>query len=247
MERETPQLWKKCGENASCQSSFVRFMSQEAPRPQPQQDMYTSAESQIQTSYHDLNKSWVKDSELYHSTLPQLQSVRFSDNIRTAPDIYLDGAAVVSILCDHDFPSDEDIEHLIRPTEGSEELHNSTVCQLADLLKPSTTFASSTAKSDTNVTNEQLSTSTSEVSQETIWMESNKSCDAMTADGKLLFWLKNFKSYQDDVWGNMSYPVGKSHVEKAVQKNDPKTAGTNGAAKRLAMIVRHINHTIIPK
>lgn len=247
MERETSQLWKICGDNASCQSSFERFTSREAPRPQLQQEIYTSSESQIQTSYHDSNQSWVRDGEPCHAASPQLPSVRFSDTIRTAADIYPDGAVVVSILCDHEFSPDGDIEHLVRPTEDSKVLHDDMpkVCQLVDLLEP--TFASSTAKFVSNVGNEQFSTSTGGVSQETIWMEPIESCDPMTADDKLFSWLKNFKSYQDDVWGNMSYPARKSRVGKAAQKNDPKTAGKTGAVKRLAMIVRHINHTIIRK
>lgn len=246
-ELETFQPWKNRGNNHSFQSAFEEFMSQEAPRPQLQQDLHAIMESQLNTSDYDANKLWVRNGKTRTAAPPEIASVWSRQTTRPAPGIYLDGAAVVAILRDPEFSPDGDLEHLNRrPTEDFEEEDNDMprVCPLTDLRERSTVFASRTVNLDSSVSNEKLSITIGGVSQETIPIEPHRSCDLMTADCKLLSWLKSFKSYQDEVWGDMSYLARESHEEKAAQGNIQETVRKHGASERLAMIVRHVNHTI---
>lgn len=245
-ELQTSQSRKNCGNNKTCQSAFEEFMFQEAPCLQLQHDLNALSEIQGNISYHDPKKLWVRDGKSCGAAPPKLASVWSQDTIRAAPDIYLDGAAVVAILCDPEFSPDGGLEHLTRcPTEDIEEIRDDMlqVCPLADLQESSTVPASSTVDLDSNV-NEKLSIAMGGVSQETIWIEPIRSCDPMAADGELHFWLKNFKNYQDEVWGNMSYPALKPREEKVGRGHGHETVWKHIATKRLAMIVGHINLTI---
>lgn len=246
-EPVTSQSWKNCASNKSCQSAFEEFMSEQAPRPQLQQDLYTMSESQFNTSYHDLNRLWMSDSRTCGALPRELASVWSRDVIRPAPGIYFDGAGVVAMLCDPEFSPDGDLEYLTQSgTEDSEEIHDGMpgVCPLANLHDLSTASTSSTVDPDFNVINENLSIAIGGISRKMNLIEPDRAYDLMTADGKLLSWLKNFKSYQDEVWGDMSYPPRKFREEKAPQGNGLEIVSKQGAAKRLAMVVRHINHTI---
>lgn len=249
-ELETFQSWKNRGNKHSFQSAFEEFMSQEAPRPQRQQDLHAVMESQLNTSDYNGNKLWVRNGKTRAAAPPEIAPVWSRDTTRPAHGIYLDGAAVVAILRDPEFSPDGDLEHLNRrPTEDFEEEDNDMrrVCPLADLRERSTVFAPRIVNLDSSVNNKKLSITIGGVSQKTIPIEPHRSCDLMTADFKLLSWLKNLKSYQDDVWGDLSFAARKSREEKAAQENVQERARKHGASKRLAMIVRHINHTIKQK
>lgn len=245
-EMVTSQSWKNSASNKSAESTFEEFMSEQAPRPQLQQDLYTMSESQVNTSHHDLNRLWVSDSRTCSAVPPELASVWSRDIIRPALGICLDGAPVVAMLCDTEFSPDGDLEYLTRcVTEDSEEIHDGMpgVFPLANLHDLSTASTSSTVDPDSNVSNEKLSIAIGGTSREINLIEANRAYDLMPADGKLLSWLKNFKSYQDEVWGDMSYLPRKFREEKAPQGNGLEIVSKQGAAKRLAMVVRHINHT----
>lgn len=230
---EGSQLWKTGGDNNSCQSAFEEFTSQEGPLPQLQDDLYAFSESQVNICYHSSNKLWVRDGETCGAAPPELSSVWSRDSTRPAPCIYLDGAAVVAILRDPEFSPDGDPANLTRcPTNDSKEVQEAIpqMCSLVDL--------------DYDCNNEKLSIATGRVLQETIGIEPDKSCELMKEDSKLLSWLKNFKSYQDEVWGNTLYLAHGSHREKATQGNGDESVITHGTAERLEMIVRHIHHAI---
>ncbi|MCJ1263681.1 hypothetical protein MMC22_003551 [Lobaria immixta] len=244
---EGSQLWRAGGDNNSCQSAFEDFTSQEGPLPQLQQDLYALSESQVNIGYHSSNKLWVRDGETCGAAPPELSSIWSRDSTRPAPCIHLDGAAVVAILCDPEFSPDEDHANLVRcPTNDSKEIHEDIpqMCSFVDLHEPSTVSSSRIANLDYDFSNEKLSIATGRVSQEIIGIEPNKSCDLMKEDRKLLPWLKNFKNYQDEVWGNMLYPAHGSYREKVAQGNGHESVITHGTAERLEMIVRHIHHAI---
>lgn len=242
-ELETLQSWKIHGNNNSCQSGFEESLSQEAPRmPQRQQGF---SESNLHTSYHDSNKRRERDGKSYSAVPPEVASLWSYDTIRPTSGRHLDGAAVVAILRDPEFSPDGDLEHLTLSTEDFETSGDYVprVCPLPD-LKPSTLCAPSTVTIDTSFTNEKLSIASGGVLKDTVLTEPDRSYHPTTADRKLLSWLKNFKSYQDEVWGNMSNPARISREESAAQRNGPKSVRKQCAAKRLAMILRHVDQTI---
>ncbi|MCJ1429645.1 hypothetical protein MMC29_007560 [Sticta canariensis] len=245
-ELENVQSWKIHGNNNSCQSAFEESLSQETPRMhQRQQGFYTFSESNLNTSYHNSNKLRQRDGKSCNAVPPELASIWSSVTIRPTSGRHLDGAAVVAILRDPEFSPVGDLEHLTLSTEDFETSGDDVprVCPLPG-LKPSTLCAPSSVTIDTSFSNDKSSIASGGVLKDTVWAEPDRSYHPTTADGELLSWLKNFKSYQDEVWGNMSNPAGISREKSAAQRNGPEIVRKQCAAKRLAMILRHVDQTI---
>ena len=249
-EQEISQSWKTRRNNNPCQSAFEEFIFQESPPPQFQKEMYPLLESQVNTSGHDSSKLWEREVNPEERASSEFTSVWSYNCTPPAPDIYSDGAAVVAMLCDPEFSPGGDLESLARcPIEGFEDMRDrlSLVWPLADLREPFTAFDLSTVHFDSNANNAKLPIAAGRTSQGTPWMEPKRFCDMMTEGGKLLSWLKNFKSYQDEVWGPISYPAPRTREVKEAQGNGQKTVRKLGAIQRLGMIVRHINRTVTRK
>ena len=241
-ELETLQSWKIHGNTNSCQFALKESWSEEVPRmPQLQQELYTSSESNLNRSYHDSNKLRERDGKSRKAVRTEIASLWSYDIIRLTPGRHRDGAAVVAILCDPEFYPDGDIEHQTISTEdlGIRGDDVPRVCSLPD-LKPLTLSAPSTVPLDTGF-NEELSNASGGILKDTVWPEPDRSYHPTTADGNLVSWLKNLKSYQEEVWGNMSNPARISQEESAAQRNGPESVRKQCAAKRLAMVLRHVD------
>ena len=216
----------------------------DSPQAFSQLSSYIALEGQFDQSLYIFDRFGLKDDEL--DTLPpsKLES-SWGRMFRQPNNAYLDGTAVVALLSDPAFSPGDETDDLLPFQNGNIMQQDEETPQSRSPFDSADFFSMSPRRNMNNIASEAVLPTALDKSLHEAFVSKLKPSDPKMEDSNSGFWLDYLRGYQDEVWGYVLPSLSKAHQNrKATEGGNESTAKDQTIVKRLAMILRHIGHTI---